>query len=53
MLLESSVKLPDQMVVRPGTDDEKVRFGELSVTGGIVNAYNALKLAQELAAKTR
>jgi subtilisin family serine protease len=39
-----------QMVVRPGPagQAEKVPFGALSITGGIVNAYNALKMAEEV-----
>ncbi len=36
-----------QMVVRPG-DKERVPFSSLSITGGIVNAYNALKLAEQV-----
>jgi hypothetical protein len=41
-------------VTRPGSDGEKVSFGSLSVTGGIVNAYTALKMAEEMSnAKTR
>jgi hypothetical protein len=47
-VLESVTKLPDQMVIRPGDGDVKVKFGELSTTGGIVNAYNAIKLAEQL-----
>lgn len=39
----------DQSVVRPGSEDkEHVPFGSLSVTGGIVNAYNAIKMAEEI-----
>jgi subtilisin family serine protease len=42
----------NQMVVRPG-DKTMVPFGSLSITGGIVNAYNALKLADQMSkAKT-
>ena len=53
VLLESATKLGDRMVVRPGTEDERVRFGALSATGGIVNAYAALRMAGELAAQSR
>jgi cell wall-associated protease len=35
------------MVKRPG-GEEKVPFGSLSVSGGVVNAYNALKMAEEM-----
>jgi subtilisin family serine protease len=42
----------NQMVARPG-DKAMVPFGSLSITGGIVNAYNALKLADQMSkAKT-
>jgi hypothetical protein len=34
------------MVTRPGGQDQ-VRFGALSATGGIVNAYGAVKMALE------
>jgi subtilisin family serine protease len=48
IIMASVSKHTDQMVVKPGTDSEKVPFGSLSVTGGIVNAYNALKMAEEV-----
>lgn len=47
IILESAIPYRDQMVVRPGGED-KVRFGSLSATGGIVNAYTALKMAQSM-----
>lgn len=43
IILKSSFK-PETMVNRPGTKTE-VPFRSLSVSGGIVNAYNAVKLA--------
>jgi subtilisin family serine protease len=52
VLLESSTKLSDRMVARPGEEDHTIRFGDLSVTGGIVNAYAALRLAAERAAQS-
>ena len=48
IIMASVSKHTDQMVVKPGTDSEKIPFGQLSVTGGIVNAYNALKMAEEV-----
>lgn len=48
IVLESVTKLGDQDVIRPGEGGTKVKFGELSTTGGIVNAYNAIKMAEEL-----
>ena len=49
IILESATPLREQLVVRPGTPDEQVRFGELSRTGALVNAYDALKLAAQRA----
>jgi hypothetical protein len=40
----------DQMVLQPGSDGQRVPFGSLSISGGIVNAYNALKMADEVSA---
>ncbi len=50
IILASVNNYSGQMVVRPGPPDQaqKVSFGTLSVTGGIVNAYNALKMAEEM-----
>ena len=45
ILLETVTKV-DQVVYKPGTD-EGIPFSELSSTGGIINAYEALKLAEE------
>jgi subtilisin family serine protease len=41
------------MVVKPGTKDEKVKFTELSVSGGIVNAYEAVEKASETKGKKK
>ena len=46
IILDSSVK-PDLRVKKPGSE-EIVKFEDLSVTGGIVNAYNAVKMAMEM-----
>jgi cell wall-associated protease len=40
------------MVNRPGSTS-KVEFSSLSVSGGIVNAYNAVKLAIEMTGNIR
>jgi len=49
IIMESVTKV-DQSVVRPGKEDRNpsVPFGTLSITGGIVNAYNALKMAEQV-----
>ena len=46
-VIEKSAQKPTQKVTKPGTDD-KVELSELSKTGGIVNAYEAVKLAATL-----
>jgi subtilisin family serine protease len=45
IILASAVRHTDQSVQKPGGGS--ARFGELSATGGIVNAYAAIKMAQE------
>jgi len=37
--------LPDSMVNKPGEKDETIAFSELSTSGGLINVYEALKLA--------
>jgi len=44
ILMNSGTKV-DLEVIIPGGDGKKVPFGELSVSGRILNAYNALKMA--------
>jgi len=45
IILQTVTKV-DQVVYKPGTD-KPIPFGKLSLTGGIINAYEALKLAEE------
>jgi subtilisin family serine protease len=47
IILDSSIKTPDLMVTQPG-GKTVVRFGDLSATGGVVNAYNAVKMAMQM-----
>ncbi len=49
VLLESASPYGDQVVTKPGTEATMVPFGMLSKTGGIVNAYGALLLAEKKA----
>jgi len=51
IIMSSVSRHADQMVKKPGADDEKVPFGSLSVTGGIVNAYNAMKMAEQVSSQ--
>jgi len=46
ILLASAMPYGDQVVPKPGTGDP-VPFGTLSVTGGVVNAYEAVRMALE------
>jgi subtilisin family serine protease len=51
-LLASTTDYADTMVQRPGSGDSggaMVRFGALSRTGGVVNAYGALRAAERMA----
>jgi subtilisin family serine protease len=51
ILIDSSTRYGDQRVVRPGAENgEQVPFGSLSATGGVVNAYAAVKLAEQMSA---
>jgi len=52
LLLSTSVKLNDQVVI-PGTDGDKIAFSSLSATGGVVNAYNAIKAASTIKGKRK
>jgi subtilisin family serine protease len=46
-IIETSVvKIEEPIAIKPGTEDEKIGLNELSITGGIVNAYNALLKAE-------
>jgi subtilisin family serine protease len=48
ILVNSYTDLGSAKVILPGSDKPKsVPFKKLSRTGGVVNAYNALKMAQE------
>jgi len=46
-VIEKSAVAPKEKVTKPGTD-EKVPMSDISKTGGIVNAYEAVKLAATL-----
>lgn len=47
ILLRSAIPYKKQMVKTPGNPDEMIRFARLSLTGGVVNAYTALKKAEK------
>lgn len=48
ILMKSSIKAhKGQKVIKPGTTDELVDFGKLSKTGGLVNLYEAVLMAEK------
>ena len=53
IMMQSVRTFDGLMVTKPGTKDEKVNFSELSVSGGIVNAYEAVKLADSRKINTK
>jgi len=52
IIMESSIK-SDKQVIKPGTKDEMVSFSDLSVTGGKLNAFNALQKAAKVKGKRK
>lgn len=51
-ILKSVTPLTQEVLV-PGSKTDKVKFSELSVTGGTVNLYNALKYASTMKGKKK
>ncbi len=41
-------KYKNKKVIKPGTNDNLIEFSELSKTGGIVNMYDAVKMAMKI-----
>ena len=52
ILMQSAVK-DKTKVKKPGSKEDMVSFSSLSVTGGIVNAYEAVKLAEKTKGKKK
>ena len=50
IILQSVTSLKGKIVYKPGTQ-EKVDFATLCLSGGVVNAYNALQLADKMSSK--
>lgn len=48
ILRQSTRKFDKLKVIKPGTKDDKVNFSDLSSTGGLVNAYEAVRLAMTM-----
>jgi subtilisin family serine protease len=51
ILMASVTRYPDLMVSKPGGDGARVAFSTLSVSGGIVNAFEAVRMAQRESSK--
>lgn len=47
IIIQSATRYPNQSVARPGEGGGQVPFAQLSVSGGVVNVYNALRLAEQ------
>ena len=44
---------PSGKVKKPGTEDEEVNLSDISISGGIVNAYEAIKLASVVSEESK
>ena len=49
IILDSATRRPDLEVTLPGGESGTTRFEELSATGAVVNAYEALRLEESMA----
>ena len=47
IIIQSAFRFPNQSVVAPGEGGGRVPFAQLSVSGGVVNVYNAVRLAEQ------
>lgn len=47
ILMKTSATYPNLMVTKPGAEEE-IKFSELSVSGGVVNLYNAVQEAMKI-----
>ncbi|MEZ4938566.1 MAG: S8 family peptidase [Crocinitomicaceae bacterium] len=48
IILETGIDYSEQEVLLPGEEDKVGKFGTLSITGKVVNVYNALQKAEEM-----
>lgn len=59
IIIKSAVKYSDKKVNKPGTDpnnpeiESTIEFGKLSNTGGVVNAFEAIKMAEQMSKKKK
>lgn len=52
IIMQSAVPVNSE-VIKPGTEDEKVPFKSLGQSGGIINAYKAIELADKTKGKKK
>ena len=52
-IIEASAVPVELEVNRPGSEGEQIKFSELSATGGLANAYTAVKLAEQTKGKNK
>ncbi len=52
LILDTATSYEDVEVTRPGSSDATVSFGQLSRTGSIVNAHDALRRAEQMTETT-
>lgn len=52
ILMKSVTKVPGKVSV-PGDDDTQVKFKKLCVTGGIINLYKAVQLAEKMDSRNK
>ncbi|MDY7396426.1 S8 family peptidase [Aureibaculum sp. 2210JD6-5] len=50
IIMDSGIEFKKQ-VIRPGSDSSKAMFVDLSISGKILNAYNALVMAEKMSVK--
>lgn len=53
IILDSATRYTNEMVLVPGGNGQRRPFGELSATGAVVNAHEALRRAAEVAGASR
>jgi subtilisin family serine protease len=53
ILLATATQFPNLQVSKPGNRGQRVPFASLSISGGIVNAYEAVKMAQRETGKAQ
>ena len=53
IIMNSVVKVEQKLKIKEDGDNRKVLLSDISVSGGIVNAYNALQLAEKTNSTTR